>query len=63
MKLYEYVVIYVPKDKEKNKPKIAVDVTRILAADERTATMIASRAIPEEYMDKLDEVEVAVRPF
>ena len=67
MKLYQYAVIYVPKpvgDKPSpEKPKIVVEPTTVLADDEKAATLIAARAIPETYTDKLSECEVAIRPF
>lgn len=70
MKLYEYAVIFNPlatkdeKDRgEKPKSKLIVDVTRILSNNDKEAMMLAARAIPSEYTDKLDQVEIALRPF
>lgn len=67
MKLFQYVVIYNPDlNKEKNKSKEAkllVNVTNVLASSFETAKVLAARSIPEQYLDRLDEVEVAVRPF
>lgn len=70
MKLYEYAVIFNPvatKDQqergEKPKSELIVDVTRVLARDDKEASMLAARAIPETYTDKLDRVEIALRPF
>lgn len=70
MKLYEYAVIHNPlptKDEkergEKPRSKLIVDVTRVLCNDEKEAAMLAARAIPQEYTDKLDRVEIALRPF
>ena len=70
MKLYEYAVLYHPtqtkEQKERGesaKSKLIVDVTRVLAAGEKEAAMLAARSIPEEYADKLDKVEIALRPF
>lgn len=70
MKLYEYAIIYNPlatKDQvergEKPKSVLIVDVQRTLANDDKEAGMIAARAIPEEYVSKLDRVEIALRPF
>lgn len=70
MKLYEYAIIYRPtttkeqQDKgEKAQPVLLMDVTRILANSEQEAQMIAARAIPETHIDKLDRVEIALRPF
>lgn len=70
MKLFEYVILYherlSKKQEEDGKTptsKILVDVTRVLAKDEREVLINASRQISEEYLDKLDRVEIAVRPF
>lgn len=70
MKLYEYAVIYNPlptKDQkergESPKSELIVDVTRILSNNDKEAMMLAARAIPENYTDKLDRVEIALRPF
>lgn len=70
MKIYEYAVIYHPtstkeeKERgEKSKSKLVVDVTRVLCRDDKEAAMLAARAIPEEYVAKLDRCEIAIRPF
>lgn len=70
MKLYEYAVIYNPtptKDEnergDKPKSKLVVGVTQALANDDKEAMLLAARAIPAEYTDKLDRVEIALRPF
>lgn len=70
MKLFEFAVIYKPvatKEQqergEKPKSELIVDVTRVLANDDKEASMLAARAIPDEYTDKLDRVEIALRPF
>jgi len=69
-KLFEYAVIHHPvATKEQNergeKPKseLIVDVTRVLANNDKEAAMLAARAIPEGFTDKLDRVELAIRPF
>ena len=69
-KLYEYAVIYTPiATKEQNergdKPKaeLIVPVTHVLANNDKEASMLAARAIPENYTDKLDRLEIALRPF
>jgi hypothetical protein len=66
MKLFEYAVIYNPKSKkegDESKSELIVPVTTVLAANKENAAMVAARAIPEKYIDKLDRIEVAVRPF
>lgn len=62
MNLFEYAVIYTPKS-ENEPAKVLVPVTTVLANSKENATLIAARSIPEEYLDRLDQVKVAVRPF
>jgi hypothetical protein len=69
-KLYEYAVIHHPKAKkdlagneETVKSAILTDVTRVLAASPEEVSILAARSIPPEYLDKLDQVEIVVRPF
>lgn len=66
-RLFEYAVIFHPKpakkDEEAPPSEVIVDVKRVLCTDEKAAAMLAARAIPEAYADKLDNVEIAVRPF
>jgi len=63
VKLFEYAVVLHPEEGEKGKSDLIVDVTRVLASDQNAATLLAARAIPEEYVDDLTRVEVIVRPF
>jgi len=69
-KLYEYAVIHHPKAKkdlagneETVKSAILTDVTRVLAASPEEVSILAARSIPPEFLDKLDQVEIVVRPF
>lgn len=65
-KVFQYVVVLHPTEKEKKDgavSKIIVPITTIIATDERTATLIAGKAIPQEYLDTLNRCEVIVRPF
>lgn len=48
---------------EHQKSKIIVDVKRVFVKDDKAANMLVIREIPEEYADKLDQVEIIVRPF
>lgn len=70
MKLFEYAVIYNPKPTkdqmergENPKSELVVDVTRVLANNDKEAMMLAARSIPEKYTDKLDQLDIACRPF
>jgi hypothetical protein len=69
-KVYEYVIMHHPKAKhnangtELEQPStLIVDVTRVVAKEESVVAMLAARAIPDGYTTKLDEVEIAIRPF
>jgi hypothetical protein len=66
MKLFQFAIILHPTPKEAEQGKasqLIVEVTTILAKDPSMAAMLAGRAIPQEHLDKLDRLEVAVRPF
>lgn len=67
-KIYEYAVLYHPKPDDKNKraepSELIVDVKRVVAENEQGVAILAAREIPVEYLDgKLDQVEIAIRPF
>jgi hypothetical protein len=66
MRAYQYLIIFNPNEAAKKageKASIIKDVTTILAKDEKEAGMKATRAIPTNLDERLDEVEVIVRPF
>lgn len=67
MQIFEYAILLQPKldkDGDETEPgQILVPVTHVLATDQHKATVIASRAIPDDAMDRLDRVELVVRPF
>jgi hypothetical protein len=63
-RLFQYAVILQPDPEDKTgKAELVVPVTTCLATDEGGASLQAARAIPEEYNDRIDRMEVAVRPF
>lgn len=69
-RIFEYAILFHPeerKDKDGNaipdKTKLLLDVARVLAKDEKEVAMRAAREIPEEYLERLELVEVVVRPF
>lgn len=65
-KLFQYAAILHPSEKEQEDgiaSKVIVDVTTILAKDQQSATLLAARAIPEEFIETLDRVELVLRPF
>lgn len=66
IKLFQFAVILHPTQKEQEEGKnseLVVPIETVLAPDVNAATIRAGRAIPEEYLDRLDRLEVAVRPF
>lgn len=70
-KLYEYAVVYHPKQTKEQSdrgesPKsvvVTVPTTVMVTGTDSEASMIAARSIPAEYADRLDDMELIVRPF
>jgi hypothetical protein len=69
-KLFEYAVILHPKAKKDasgndttEKDSLLVDLTTVLASSDREVSILAARQIPENMTDRLDEIEVVIRPF
>ena len=69
-KLFEYAVLYHPKvtkDANGNETQgpdvLLVKSEFVLAADDKQVAIQAARSIPEEYLERLDQVEICVRPF
>lgn len=70
-KLFEYAVLYHPREKkdaagnpiETKRSQIVTDLTRVLATSDKEVGMLAAKAIPDEYNDKLEDVEIIIRPF
>jgi hypothetical protein len=64
LRLFQYTVLLHPvKDDEKTKTTFLVEPTMKLAKDERALSMTIAKEIPEEYMDRLEDVEILIRPF
>jgi hypothetical protein len=67
MLLFQYAIILRRTEKDRKdgvgEDKILVMPTTVLTKDQSMATMLAVRAIPAEHADKIDRIEVAVRPF
>lgn len=69
-KLFEYAVLYHPKPtKEQNErgetPKsvLVTAPTTILATSDQEVSIKAAQSIGADYVEKLDDVEIVVRPF
>jgi hypothetical protein len=69
-KLFEYAVLYHPKpSKDENErgisPKslILKELTSVLATSDKEVGMLAAREIDPSYLDKLDDVEILIRPL
>ncbi|MCB1711311.1 MAG: hypothetical protein KDH96_02160 [Candidatus Riesia sp.] len=64
--LFQYAVIWNPNEKQAEageKAKILVEPKFELATSQDAVTKKAIRAIPADYDDQLDQVQIAVRPF
>lgn len=69
-KLFEYVIIHHPRQTKEDRDAGTIpaslllkDVQRVLAINPADVQILAARQIPTEYLDKLDTVEIGVRPF
>lgn len=64
MKLYEYRIIFNPKNTTKVKREAKVLKSgEMLASDVKEVNVLCAREIPKEFLKNLSEVEIAVRPF
>lgn len=65
-KLFQIALVLHPTKEEAEKgvkSSIILQPKTIIAMDEKQAAIIAGREIPEELLSKLDQVDIAVRPF
>lgn len=65
-KLFEYAIIWNPNGKQSKKgqkPKILVAPTTILQKSAEEVGVLAAREIPSKYLDQLEQIDIAVRPF
>lgn len=68
-RIFEYAVLFHPKPRKvgdetvTDPSQIIVDVKRVVASDVGAVSIMAARDIPVEYIDKLDQVDIALRPF
>lgn len=62
-KVFEYLILLHPSEDEKGKTKVIVEKTTLLASDLDVAKTLVARAIPEEFLEELENVEVLIRPF
>jgi hypothetical protein len=66
LQLFQYAVIHHPTEKEMKKgakSEVIVEPTTILAETEHIASMKVVRKIPKEFDDKLEQLDIAIRPF
>jgi hypothetical protein len=69
-KIFEYAILYHPKKtKEQNelgiepKSEVVQDIQHTLATSDKEVGVVAARAIPEKYLDKIEDIEIVMRPF
>jgi hypothetical protein len=65
--LYEYVVVWHPTEDEHDekglRSKIVIPMANMLADTEKAVFMNVVKKLPEEYNDKLDQLDIIIRPF
>lgn len=69
-RLYTYAVLYHPRvvkgvagNEIQEKSSILTGPTSVVATTDAEAQIIASRSIPDNFLDKLEQVEIVVRPL
>lgn len=70
VQLFQYAIIFQPKqtrDAQGNDTTPAALIIQapqfVLAKDAAQVGILAARAIPEAYLDKLEQVQIAISPF
>lgn len=64
--IFEVAILLHPtEDESKNgvSSMLLVRPKHILATNQHEATLLAAREIPDDYLERLDRIDVAVRPF
>lgn len=69
-KLFEFAILYHPlrtkADEDAGrepKSELLLAPKHVLAKDQQEAMISAARQIPETHLDRLAQVEIAIRPF
>ena len=67
-RLFQFAVLFHEKiekanNKEETKSKEIIGIKTILATDEKVALLQIAKQIPDEYQDKLQDIEILIRPF
>lgn len=67
-KLFQFAVLHHERiEKANNKEEIksieVIKIKTILAMDEKVALLLIAKQIPDEYQDKLQDIEILLRPF
>lgn len=62
--LFEYVILLHPSKEDKtSSTTILVEKTTLLAKDDKEVGMLAARAIPEGSLDRIEDIQIIIRPF
>jgi len=63
---YQYVIILRASKEERKdgkKDEIIQDLKSVMAKSEQVVGMMAVREIPEAFTDKLEQIDIVIRPF
>ncbi len=66
LKVFQSIILFHPTEEESKKgekSKIIRDLQTLLEKDEKTAAMNPNFEIPEEYRDRLDQIEIIISNF
>ena len=65
-RIFEFAILLHPTEDEEKAGAVTqmlVEPTTVLAADVDAANILAARKIPDAHLERLDRIEIAVRPF
>ena len=65
-KLFQYAVIWNPselQEEQGEKSKLIVNLTTVLAKSDKSVGLMAAKAVPEEYNEELEQIDIMIRPF
>lgn len=67
-KLFQFAVLFHEKTEKSNnreeiKSRVIIEPKTILAMDDKIALLQIAKQISDEYQDKLQDVEILIRPF
>lgn len=63
-RLFQFAVIFHEKNsKDEIKSKEIIPIKTIMAVDDKVALLQIAKQIPDKFQEKLQDIEILIRPF